>query len=68
MPRRKKKAKPVKPSKPYLSQPAMQKMAEGLFELVMGMVAGKDIITDNNTKEQHEKLNNRTHTDTNKSI
>jgi hypothetical protein len=56
---------------PYLSQPAMQKMAEGLFELVMGMVAGKEITTDNNTdnnKEKHGKFNKCTHTDINESV
>ena len=64
MTKRKKKSKT---DAPYLSQPAMQKMAEGLFELVMGMVAGKEITTDNN-KERHEKPNNCTHTDINESV
>tara|TARA_Y100000310_G_C20388375_1_gene671555 strand:+ start:217 stop:408 length:192 start_codon:yes stop_codon:yes gene_type:complete len=59
--------KKSKTDAPYLSQPAMQKMAEGLFELVMGMVAGKEITTDNN-KEKHGKLNNCAHTDTDKSV
>jgi len=32
---------------PYLSETAMTKMAEGLVQLVMGMITGKELQTDN---------------------
>ena len=49
MARRKKSNKPKEA--PYLNEHAMTKVAEGLVELVMGMITGKELETDN--KEKH---------------
>lgn len=43
---------------PYLSETAMTKMAEGLVELVMGMISGKELTTDNKEKTNEQNQDN----------
>ena len=60
MPRRKKQ---TKKETPYLSTPAMQKMAEGFVDFMMSMFAGEDINQDNKEKQTNGKNNKCTHSD-----
>tara|TARA_B100000287_G_scaffold353156_1_gene342834 strand:- start:958 stop:1158 length:201 start_codon:yes stop_codon:yes gene_type:complete len=61
MPRRKKQSK--KQDTPYLSKPAMQKMAEGFVDFMMSMFVGEDINTENKEKQKNGKDNKCTRSD-----
>tara|TARA_B100000073_G_C23501233_1_gene479850 strand:- start:202 stop:402 length:201 start_codon:yes stop_codon:yes gene_type:complete len=61
MPRRKKQSK--KQDAPYLSKPAMQKMAEGFVDFMMSMFVGEDINTENKEKQKNGKDNKCTRSD-----
>lgn len=61
MPRRKKQSK--KTDTPYMSKPAMQKMAEGFVDFMMSMFAGEEIFTNNKEKQTNGKNNKCTRSD-----
>ena len=61
MPRRKKQSK--KQDAPYLSKPAMQKMAEGFVDFMMSMFVGEDINTNNKEKQTNGKNDKCTYSD-----